>query len=144
MTETHRTYVPPHLRNQGTYPRPHSFDLQAHSMVPGIYTSQDIADHFGNPNGGTLTGSINHPTLISRILVFKNQHPHYPPKIFIKTNLNLLFEEDGDGNVRKELLDSHQIPLFTQTEKCKSRAEFEFGGWAKVTHVERLKKGSEK
>jgi len=131
-----KAYVPPHLRDGRA-----KQNISSEADADGLYSGHQIADHFATPDSGTLGATSNTNTL-SRILIFKNQHPQYPPKIFVKTNLGLLFHTNGSGGIRSEILEeSFQIPLFTQNKRSQGNT-FEFFGWVNIKDVQRLQRNS--
>jgi len=85
-------YLPPHLRTQP----PSSSPPPAERTPNDGYTLEELAHQFDCKHKvGTLNSNAekgidwDHPSL-AFIVIFKDQHPHWPPKIFCKTNLNLL------------------------------------------------------
>lgn len=115
------------------------------SSRSSAYTRDQLEQHFGNPHDGTLTGSVDDPQRISRILIFDNQHPSFPPEIFIKSNLHLVF------GTPLETLRVIPIPLFRQTPWGSSpsssgspstKDRWEFAGWYVVDNVQRIERRS--
>ncbi len=91
--------MPPHLRNQP----PSSPPSPAERTPNDGYTLEELARQFDcNHKVGTLNSDSekgidwDHSSL-AFVVIFKDQHPHWPPKIFCKTNLNLLPASAGAG-----------------------------------------------
>lgn len=109
------------------------------------YTRDQLEQHFGNPHDGTLTGSIDDPQRISRILIFDNQHPSFPPEIFIKSNLHLVF------GTPLRTLQVVPIPLFQQmpwgpspssSGEPGTKDRWEFVGWYVIDNVQLIERRS--
>ncbi|KAL9612898.1 MAG: hypothetical protein Q9167_002531 [Letrouitia subvulpina] len=91
-------YVPPHMRNKGETANGSSTGAQLNH--PNDYSLAEICHQFdSNSKAGTLNGETNDGeeragkdtnVKLAFILVFKDQHPEWPPKIFCKSNLHLL------------------------------------------------------
>ncbi|KAI4165304.1 MAG: hypothetical protein LQ342_001172 [Letrouitia transgressa] len=91
-------YVPPHMRNKGETANGSSTGAQ--SKPPNDYSLAEICHQFDFiSKPGTLNGKTNEGEEgsgketngeLAFILVFKDQHPEWPPKIFCKSNLHLL------------------------------------------------------
>ncbi|KAL8684462.1 MAG: hypothetical protein Q9218_008281, partial [Villophora microphyllina] len=98
-------YIPPHLRQkdagqQGTPSSSSAPQLQIkeRSLSDG-YTPEEIANQFGLPSTekvGTL--NADESGKLAFVLVFKDQHPEWPPKIFCKSNLHLLSSSSAGGS----------------------------------------------
>lgn len=115
------------------------------SRTYNTYTRDQLEQHFGNPQEGTLTGSINDPQRISRILICESQQPSFPPEIFIKSNLHLVF----DTPLRT--LQAVPIPVFRQapwgptlpsSPGGTQRSHWEFSGWYSIEKVQGFERRS--
>ncbi|KAK6351539.1 hypothetical protein TWF718_004698 [Orbilia javanica] len=148
------SYIPPHLRHK-VPDLPASASTSLSKMTtPDAYqerkpadekpfTASEIYRHFGVVHGGTINPSINNFKELAYILIFRNQHPQYPPKIFVKSNLELIFKNASQGNEINPILEHLEIPLFEEEHQHRSKL-FKFKSWVKVQKVERLEKGSNK
>ncbi|KAK6520734.1 hypothetical protein TWF506_000981 [Arthrobotrys conoides] len=146
-------YIPPHLRHK--LPDLSASTAAASKMttpeaVPEkkpfqrkTFTASEIYKHFGVVHGGTINPSINNHKELAYILIFRNQHPQYPPRIFLKSNLELIFENASQGSEINPLLEHLEIPLFEEEHQYRSKL-FKFKSWVKIQKVERLEKGSDK
>lgn len=105
------------------------------------FTATEIYRHFGVVHGGTINPSINNHKELAYILIFRNQHPQYPPRIFVKSNLELIFENASQGDEINPLLEHLEIPLFEEEHQYRSKL-FKFKSWVKIQKAERLVKGS--
>ncbi|KAF3901598.1 hypothetical protein ABW21_db0204260 [Orbilia brochopaga] len=135
-------YVPPHLR----YPPPRPKIVQPYGIPQQYFPASAIFAHYGVVHGGTINPSINNHRELAYILIFLNQHPEYPnaTKIFVKSNLNLIFKRD-DGEELNPLLKGLLIPLFEEERRgagAPPRA-FRFRGWVRVADAKRLVQGSD-
>ncbi|KAK6537893.1 hypothetical protein TWF694_010791 [Orbilia ellipsospora] len=133
-------YIPPHLRCKQPVPAPPPSNV-SHPLDQKLFTASEVSQHFGLLHGGTVNPSINNHREIAYILIFLNQHPQYPSKIFVKSNLDLLFKDAAQGSEMNPLLRDLEIPLFEE-EKGEYKY-FKFKSWVKVSKAERLEKGSE-
>lgn len=115
------------------------------SRTNNTYTRDQLEQHFGNPNEDTLTGSIDDPQRISRILISDIQQPSFPPEIFIKSNLHLVF------GTSLKTLQAVPIPLFRQvqwdptlpsTPGGTQKAIWEFAGWYSIENAQRIERRS--
>ena len=97
-------YIPPHLRG--------SSDSSSSAEVPIVkaerrpedgYTLEEITNQYSYDHKRQL-GTLNRASAfveeeeknnLGFIIVFKNQHPKWPPRIFCKTNLSLLPKTDS-------------------------------------------------
>jgi len=149
-------YMPPHLRNQP----PSSPPSPAERTPNDGYTLEELAHQFDRKHkAGTLNSNSekgidwDHSSL-AFIVIFKAQHPHRPPKIFCKTNLNLLpasasagagdtanAKENGvhdndaqDPSEEVSIPLSAPIPLFTQLTPHR----FIFTDHHRITHISYL------
>ncbi|KAF3922042.1 hypothetical protein ABW20_dc0107026 [Dactylellina cionopaga] len=139
-------YIPPHIRHQpksspANAAAPTSVSPTA-SSEQTLFTASEIYQHFGVVHGGTINPSINNHKELAYILIFLNQHPQYPPDIFIKSNLELVFKDAFQGDETNALLRDLEIPLFEEEKKAGKRV-FRFKSWVKIQKAERLEKGSE-
>jgi len=146
--------MPPHLRNQP----PSSPPSPAERTPNDGYTLEELAHQFDrNHKVGTLNSNSekgidwDHSSL-AFIVIFKDQHPHWPPKIFCKTNLNLLPASAGAGDTANATEDgvhdndaqdpseevsiplSAPIPIFTQLTPHR----FIFTDRHAITHISYL------
>ncbi|EPS43865.1 hypothetical protein H072_2051 [Dactylellina haptotyla CBS 200.50] len=134
-------YVPPHLRATQPVLAPQSPE-NSHPVYKHTFTASEVDQHFGVVHGGTINSSINNHKELAYILIFLNQHPQYPPKIFIKSNLELVFKDAAQGADMNPILGGLEIPLFEE-EKAAGKRVFRFKSWVRVAKAERLEKGSE-
>ncbi|KAL8696734.1 MAG: hypothetical protein Q9201_007508 [Fulgogasparrea decipioides] len=128
-------YVPPHLRSkqqnsqqQHSSPSPQA-KTKERNPSDG-YTADEIANQFGcapDTKVGTLNAAEADESKLAFVLVFKDQHPEWPPRIFCKSNLHLLTASasptptggtlsqtpgaEGRGNVEDQL--SSSAPALT-------------------------------
>jgi len=148
--------MPPHLRNQP----PSSSPSPAERTPNDGYTLEELAHQFDcKHKAGTLNSNAekgidwDHSSL-AFIVIFKAQHPHRPPKIFCKTNLNLLpasasagagdtanAKENGvhdndaqDPSAEVSIPLSAPIPIFTQLTPHR----FIFTDRHAITHISYL------
>ncbi|KAF3097472.1 hypothetical protein TWF706_007332 [Orbilia oligospora] len=145
-------YIPPHLRHKLpdlSASAAATLKMTTPEVVPEkkpfqrkTFTASEIYKHFGVVHGGTINPSINNYKELAYILIFRNQHPQYPPKIFVKSNLELIFDNESQGNEINPLLEHLEIPLFEEEHQYRSKL-FKFKSWVKIQKVERLEKGSE-
>ncbi|KAK6361217.1 hypothetical protein TWF730_004959 [Orbilia blumenaviensis] len=156
LSEPKSPYVPPHLRHKlPVYPTPTNTmeGSQTTTTITDIpsekkpfqrktFTATEIYRHFGVVHGGTINPSINNHKELAYILIFRNQHPQYPPKIFVKSNLELIFKDAAKGDDINPILETLDIPLFEEEHQYRSKL-FKFKSWVRVQKVERLEKGSE-
>ncbi|KAF3902249.1 hypothetical protein AA313_de0203796 [Arthrobotrys entomopaga] len=133
-------YIPPHLRCKQPVPAPPPSDA-SHPLDQKLFKASEVSQHFGLLHGGTVNPSINNHREIAYILIFLNQHPQYPSKIFVKSNLDLIFQDAAQGSEMNPLLHDLEIPLFEEEKGQKKM--FRFKSWVKISKVERLEKGSE-
>ncbi|KAL9042344.1 MAG: hypothetical protein Q9214_003808 [Letrouitia sp. 1 TL-2023] len=134
-------YVPPHMRNKGDTANGSSTGAQL--KPPNDYSLDEICHQFDFiSKPGTLNGRTNEGEEgagkdtdgnLAFILVFKDQHPEWPPKIFCKSNLHLLpspattplqaheSESSNTNEAPKPTLDdveSHIPPISEVKEVC--------------------------
>ncbi len=143
-------YVPPHLRNRGgSNDTGTSVGNREEHPGSGEYALQDLAHHYETEGHNTLNSSMNDPTTITHILIFKSGHPDWPPKIYCKSNLDLL---DGyrapagsDSNVRgsdqpaQDASVEPSVPVFVE----RRRDTFGFAGFYNVASISYLEPRSE-
>ncbi|KAF3937247.1 hypothetical protein ABW19_dt0210100 [Dactylella cylindrospora] len=135
------SYVPPHLRHRDpNAPPPSGVPYTLPQQY--FFSSVEISKHFGASHGGTINPSINNVKEPAYILIFANQHPQYPPDIFVKSNLELIFKDAEKGGDMNPLLEGLEIPMFEEDKKGYGKA-FRFKSWVKVKEVKRLEKKSE-
>ena len=143
-------YVPPHLRNRGgSIGNSPDQDKGGKALESGRYTVEDLATHYQtDASHGTLNRSSNDPSSISHILVFKYGHPEWPPKLYCKTNIDLLehystttatAETSNDLNTKDEARKKSAIPVFIAVR----RDSFDFLGYHLITSVTILEPRSE-
>ncbi|KAL8698088.1 MAG: hypothetical protein Q9201_006760, partial [Fulgogasparrea decipioides] len=127
---------------------------ESHSP-PTLYTISQITNQFNLPptrKPSTLNPDPSGQTL-AFVLVFKDQHPSWPPWVSCKTNLDLLSPSSapqayGQGyrfTYETNLLD-HAIPVFAQDDLCAldaSRKMFALKGWFRIEGVLYLEPRSE-
>lgn len=102
-------YIPPHLRatsSQQSFPGASTAPGQQGGddspRGPLHYSLEDLAAHYRvSEKQGTLNHADSDEGSISHILVYHDQHPDWPGKIFCKTNLNLLasYEQSLNQNI---------------------------------------------
>lgn len=88
-------YMQPHMRKQAA-----SSSLPANPTLEREpedgYTTTELANQFdckhkvGTLNGSSVLGKDWDHSSLAFIVLFRDQHPQWPPTIFCKTNLNLL------------------------------------------------------
>ncbi|KAK6355248.1 hypothetical protein TWF696_004363 [Orbilia brochopaga] len=143
-------YVPPHLRSAPRTPSTTAANSYTHTHTHAIpqqyFTTSAIFAHYGVQHGGTINASINNHRELAYILVFLNQHPEYPEKIFVKSSLDLIFRRQ-DGEELNPLLKELLIPLFEEMKPAYKTGDcarpFRFRGWVRVAGAKRLLKGSD-
>lgn len=137
-------YIPPHLRGpQRSTDASNEPSTRIRDPFEG-YTLEEIAQQFGygdtklgtlntlrprptgEPEEGGNEGEKEYKEELGFIVVFKNQHPEWPPKIFCKSNLHLLpnhpWTKDGtDQTIHGEPISAIQEPDGSSGAK-KSRA----------------------
>ncbi len=93
-------YIPPHMRGSAG-PSAESPGVEAERKPEDGYTLEEIANQysFGYKRLGTLNRASNTVEeegkyTLGFVILFKDQHPKWPPKIFCKTNLFLLPKTD--------------------------------------------------
>lgn len=94
-------YIPPHMRGS-TGSSAEMPSAQAERKSEDGYTLEEIAcqysfDHkkrLGTLNRASIFVEGEEKSTLSFVIVFKDQHPKWPPKIFCKTNLFLLPKTD--------------------------------------------------
>ncbi|KAF3131404.1 hypothetical protein TWF703_007677 [Orbilia oligospora] len=138
-------YIPPHLRHKLpdlSASAAATLKMTTPEVVPEkkpfqrkTFTASEIYKHFGVVHGGTINPSINNYKELAYILIFRNQHPQYPPKIFVKSNLELIFDNESQGNEINPLLEHLEIPLFEEEHQYRSKL-FKFKSWVKIQKVE--------
>ena len=152
--------MPPHLRAK-SIPIDGATSVQSERKPEDGYTLVEIANQFGCKHKvGTLNSNSekgvdwDHSSLAFIVIFGHPQHPQWPPKIFCKTNLNLLPPSTGasNGTSAKQVNngDNHEedeshglsgpIPVFTEIYVPGFRAEkrFVFDHYYCITHVEYL------
>ena len=94
-------YIPPHMRGSSGSST-EVLNVKAERKPEDGYTLEEISNQYSfrdKKQLGTLNrasidvGEGGKPT-IGFVLVFKDQHPKWPPTIFCKTNLNALPKSD--------------------------------------------------
>ncbi|KAF3285493.1 hypothetical protein TWF970_010542 [Orbilia oligospora] len=138
-------YIPPHLRHKLpdlSASAAATLKMTTPEVVPEkkpfqrkTFTASEIYKHFGVVHGGTINPSINNHKELAYILIFRNQHPQYPPKIFVKSNLELIFDNASQGNEINPLLEHMEIPLFEEEHQYRSKL-FKFKSWVRIQKVE--------
>ncbi|KAF3309086.1 hypothetical protein TWF173_011452 [Orbilia oligospora] len=138
-------YIPPHLRHKLpdlSASAAATLKMTTPEVVPEkkpfqrkTFTASEIYKHFGVVHGGTINPSINNYKELAYILIFRNQHPQYPPKIFVKSNLELIFDNASQGNEINPLLEHMEIPLFEEEHQYRSKL-FKFKSWVRIQKVE--------
>lgn len=94
-------YIPPHMRGS-TGPSAESPGVEAERKPEDGYTLEEIANQYsfdhkkrlGTLNRASITIEEEEKYTLGFVIVFKDQHPKWPPKIFCKTNLFLLPKTD--------------------------------------------------
>ncbi|KAL8728740.1 MAG: hypothetical protein Q9181_005241 [Wetmoreana brouardii] len=146
-------YIPPHLRSkqQDSQKQHHpSPEANAKERNPSDgYSADEIANQFGcapDTKVGTLNAAEADESKLAFVLVFKDQHPEWPPRIFCKSNLHLLTASASptpNGGTLPETsgaedLPTHPIPLFTQdslTTSTPGKWKIFFKGWYHIQSV---------
>lgn len=91
-------YIPPHMRGSNG-----SSSVKAERKPEDGYTLEEITNQFSVGYKRTQLGTLNRAPRdveaggnlnLGFVIVFKDQHPKWPPTIFCKTNLNLLPKTD--------------------------------------------------
>ena len=101
-------YVPPHMRNKASSTGNEAAGKFERKLEDG-YTLEEIANQFGSKQKtGTLNSGIAEGAL-AFIVLFRDQHPQWPPQIFCKSNLHLLPAEK-DANTIGDIYDSEAHP----------------------------------
>ena len=95
-------YIPPHMRGSTGSSSAEMPSAQVERRSEDGYTLEEIAyqysfDHkkrLGTLNRASIFVEEEEKHTLSFVIVFKDQHPKWPPKIFCKTNLFLLPKTD--------------------------------------------------
>ena len=95
-------YIPPHMRGSIDDASVKSSSVKAQRKPEDGYTLDEIANQYSFDHRKQL-GTLNRASkfveeeekhTLGFIIVFKGQHPKWPPRIFCKTNLFLLPKTD--------------------------------------------------
>ena len=95
-------YIPPHMRGLNDSSSAAVPSVKAERKSEDGYTLEEISYQYSFDNKkqlGTLNRSSkfvdeDEKSTLGFIIVFKGQHPKWPPRIFCKTNLSLLPKTD--------------------------------------------------
>lgn len=95
-------YIPPHMRGSTGSSSPEVPSVKAERKPEDGYTLEEIRNQYYFDSKKQL-GTLNRISVfveeeenftLGFVIVFKGQHPKWPPKIFCKTNLFLLPKTD--------------------------------------------------
>lgn len=95
-------YIPPHMRGSSGSSSTEAPTVKAERKPEEGYTLEEICNQY-SLNHKKQLGTLNRRSLfvdeeekfkLGFIIVFKGQHPKWPPKIFCKSNLRLLPHSD--------------------------------------------------
>lgn len=137
-------YIPPHMRGSPGFSAEVT-SVTAERKPEDGYTLEEISNQYSYDNKKRL-GTLNRISqfveeeerlTLGFVIVFKDQHPKWPPKIFCKTNLFLLPKTDT--------LPSAPITVFTEisnlrtTENYKNpEQKFLYAGAHTITRIQYL------
>lgn len=95
-------YIPPHMRGSTGSSSAEVPSVKAERKPEDGYTLEEISNQYSFDHKKQL-GTLNRVSTfveeeekltLGFVIVFKNQHPKWPPKIFCKTNLHSLPKTD--------------------------------------------------
>ncbi|MCJ1458585.1 hypothetical protein MMC28_008958 [Mycoblastus sanguinarius] len=112
-------YIPPHMRGTSTTDRSPKTERKPEDG----YTLEEIAGQFGYENKGklgTLNSDCDEGSQLGFVIVFKDQHPGWPPSVFCKTNLHLL-PRSMDGCSSREKVGIEGMRPEESTESSETR-----------------------
>ena len=95
-------YIPPHMRPSNSSSSVEGPTVKVERKPEDGYTLEEISHQYlfyNKSQLGTLNRAIKYSeeeekSSLGFVIVFKGQHPRWPPKIFCKTNLFLLPKTD--------------------------------------------------
>lgn len=154
-------YVPPALRNKQAS---EAEEAGTERDLKKGYTIKEICHQFDYPLNEAST--LNGGRRLAFILLFGDQHPQWPPKIFCKSNLHLLSMKHNpsissdiridaphppslDPMGEKSKLPTKPVPLFTQDRalqqqgRSNGQGPFDFSGMYIISSVDYLQPRSQ-
>ncbi|KAF6237259.1 hypothetical protein HO173_004728 [Letharia columbiana] len=138
-------YIPPHMRGSTGSSSAEKPMVKAERKPEDGYTLEEIANQFSFDHKKKL-GTLNRASIsveeeetpnLGLVIVFKDQHPEWPPKIFCKTYLFLL--------PKTETLPSTPITVFTEISNLRTsenqyhhEQRFLYAGAHTITRIQYL------